>query len=61
MRASRSPIAVAGFSMGGGEVARFVTRNPGGSAKAVLIGSVVPFLLQTDDNPDGAPQVVFDG
>jgi pimeloyl-ACP methyl ester carboxylesterase len=55
------PIAIAGFSMGGGEVARFVTHNPGKVARAVLIGSVVPFLLQTDDHPDGAPKEVFDG
>ena len=56
------PIAIAGFSMGGGEVARFVGRQ--GSLRvshAVLIGSVVPFLLKTDDNPDGAPKDVFDG
>jgi pimeloyl-ACP methyl ester carboxylesterase len=55
------PVAIAGFSMGGGEVARFVSRNPGRATKAVLIGSVVPFLLQTDDHPDGAPKAVFDG
>jgi pimeloyl-ACP methyl ester carboxylesterase len=55
------PIAIAGFSMGGGEVARFVTHNPGKVARAVLIGSVVPFLLQTDDHPEGAPKDVFDG
>jgi pimeloyl-ACP methyl ester carboxylesterase len=47
--------------MGGGEVARFVTHNPGKVARAVLIGSVVPFLLKTDDHPDGAPKEVFDG
>lgn len=55
-------IAIAGFSMGGGEVARFVGRH--GSDRvthAVLIGSVVPFLLKTGDNPDGAPKDVFDG
>lgn len=55
------PIAIAGFSMGGGEVARFISRNPGRISKAVLIGSVVPFLLKTDDHPEGAPKEVFDG
>ena len=55
------PVGIAGFSMGGGEVARFVSRNPGRVTRAALIGSVVPFLLQTDDNPDGAPREVFDG
>lgn len=55
------PVAIAGFSMGGGEVARFLSRNPGRASHAVLIGSVVPFLLKTDDNPNGAPKDVFDG
>lgn len=55
-------IAIAGFSMGGGEVARFVGRHGSDRVShAVLIGSVVPFLLKTDDNPDGAPKDVFDG
>ncbi|HEY3741927.1 MAG TPA: alpha/beta hydrolase [Bryobacteraceae bacterium] len=43
-----------GFSMGGGEVVRYLAKY--GSqrvVKAVLISSVTPFLLQTDDNPDG--------
>jgi pimeloyl-ACP methyl ester carboxylesterase len=53
-------IAIAGFSMGGGEVARFLTKNPGRVTHAVLIGSVVPFLLQTGDH-EGAPREVFDG
>ena len=30
-------------------------------AKAALLGAVPPFLLRTDDNPDGAPQQLFDG
>lgn len=55
------PVAIAGFSMGGGEVARFISRNPARVGKAALIGSVVPFLLKTDDNPNGAPKDVFDG
>jgi pimeloyl-ACP methyl ester carboxylesterase len=56
------PIAIAGFSMGGGEVARFLSRH--GSERvshAVLIGSVVPYLLKGGDNPAGAPKEVFDG
>ena len=56
------PVALAGFSMGGGEVARFITRHGAAQVShAVLIGSVVPFLLKTDDNPKGAPREVFDG
>ncbi|PZO77139.1 MAG: alpha/beta hydrolase [Mesorhizobium amorphae] len=50
-----------GFSMGGGEVARYLGRH--GServSKAVLLAAVPPFLLQTDDNPDGVPKKVFD-
>ena len=52
---------LAGFSMGGGEVARYMSRHGGKSvAKAVLISSVVPFMLKTDDNPAGTDQAVFD-
>ena len=58
---SSGEVAIAGFSMGGGEVARFVSKNPGRVSHAVLIGSVVPFLLKTDDHPEGAPKEVFDG
>jgi non-heme chloroperoxidase len=49
-----------GFSMGGGEVARYMSRHKGKHvAQAALIGSVVPFLLKTPDNPNGAPESVF--
>lgn len=51
-----------GFSMGGGEVARYMSRYDGkGLIAAGLIGSVVPFLLQTDDHPQGASAEVFSG
>lgn len=51
-----------GFSMGTGEVARYIsTYGSARVAKAVFLGSLEPFLLQTDDNPDGVPQEVFDG
>ncbi len=55
------PVAIAGFSMGGGEVARFLTKNPGRISHAVLIASVVPYLLKSDDPPEGAPKEMFDG
>ena len=55
------PVALVGFSMGGGEVARYLTKfGPGKVTKAVLISAVVPYMLKTDDNPDGAPQATFD-
>jgi pimeloyl-ACP methyl ester carboxylesterase len=50
-----------GFSMGGGEVARYMSRHDGKSvAQAVLVSSVVPFMLKTSDNPHGTDQAVFD-
>jgi non-heme chloroperoxidase len=56
------PIALAGFSMGGGEVARFLSRHKSlPVSHAVLIGSVVPYLLKSADHPEGVPKEVFDG
>ena len=50
-----------GFSMGGGEVARYLSRYGAGRiAKAVLVASVVPYLLKGPDNPDGVDGSVFD-
>lgn len=50
-------VTLVGFSMGGGEVARYFTRYGGAKvSKVVLISSVVPYLPQTDDNPNGVPQ-----
>ena len=50
-----------GFSMGGGEVARYMSRHAGKNVvKAALISSVVPFMLKTNDNPDGTEQQIFD-
>jgi peroxiredoxin len=51
-----------GFSMGTGEVARYLARH--GSArvtKAAFLASLEPFLKLTDDNPSGVDQGVFDG
>jgi non-heme chloroperoxidase len=51
-----------GFSMGGGEVARYFGKHGSkGAAKAVIIGGVPPFLLKTDDNPEGVDGSVFEG
>ncbi|TWI33883.1 alpha/beta fold hydrolase [Paracoccus sulfuroxidans] len=54
----------AGHSTGGGQVARYVAQygQPQGRvAKAVLISSVPPLMIKTDDNPGGTPIEVFDG
>ena len=47
--------AIVGFSMGGGEVARYLARHNGdGRVRAgVFAGAVPPYLLKTDDNPEG--------
>lgn len=51
-----------GFSMGGGEIARYVGKyGSSGISKAVIIGGVPPFLLKTDDNPEGVDASVFEG
>jgi non-heme chloroperoxidase len=54
--------ALAGFSMGGGEVARYVGKYGSKSVgKAVFMGAIAPFLLKTQDNPEGVDGTVFDG
>jgi non-heme chloroperoxidase len=53
-----------GHSTGGGEVARYVAQHgepQGRVAKAVLVSSVPPLMVQTDANPDGTSIDVFDG
>lgn len=54
--------ALVGFSMGGGEVARYIGKyGSKGVSKAVFISSVPPFLLKTPDNPEGVDGSVFEG
>jgi non-heme chloroperoxidase len=54
--------ALVGFSMGGGEVARYIGKyGSQGVSKAVIIGGIPPFLLKTADNPDGVDASVFEG
>ncbi len=54
-------VTLVGFSMGGGEVARYMSRHAGGRvAKVAFVSSVTPFLLKTSDNPDGVDQSTFD-
>jgi len=51
-----------GFSMGGGEVARYIGKyGSKGVSNAVIIGGVPPFLLKTADNPEGVDGSVFEG
>jgi len=53
---------LAGFSMGGGEVARYFGKyGSKGVSKAVIISGVPPYLLKTAENPEGVDASVFDG
>ena len=51
-----------GFSMGGGEVARYIGKQGSKHVrKAVIIGGVPPYLLKTADNAEGVDGAVFEG
>jgi non-heme chloroperoxidase len=53
-------VVLAGFSMGAGEVGRYLgTYGPGRIDKAVFIAALGPFLLKTDTNPTGLDGTVF--
>lgn len=54
--------ALFGFSMGAGEVARYISRHGTSRlSKAGLIAGIPPLMLQSPGNPGGAPLSVFDG
>lgn len=54
-------VTLVGFSMGGGEVARYMSRYGGARvSKVALVSAVTPYLVKTEDNPDGVDQSVFD-
>lgn len=51
-----------GFSIAGGEVARYMSRHAGRHVvQAGLIASIVPYMIKTPDNPHGVERAVFDG
>jgi len=54
--------ALAGFSMGGGEVVRYIGKyGSKGVRKAAILSGVPPYLLKAPDNPEGVPIDVFSG
>lgn len=54
-------VTLVGFSMGGGEIAKYFSLYGGAKvSKVVLISAVVPYMLETETNPDGVPQEEFD-
>ncbi len=55
-------MVLAGFAMGTGEVARYLAVHGSGRVRAaVLVAPLPPFLLKTDDSPEGIDRSVFDG
>jgi non-heme chloroperoxidase len=55
-------VVLGGFSMGSGEVTRYLGKYGSRRVrKAALFGAIPPFLLKTDDNPEGVPAGVFEG
>ena len=55
-------VILVGFSMGSGEVTRYLGRYGSGRiAKAALLGAIPPMLVKRDDNPEGVDGQVFEG
>jgi pimeloyl-ACP methyl ester carboxylesterase len=55
-------VALVGFSMGSGEVTRYIGKyGTKRVRKAVLIGTLGPYLVKAHDNPEGVDAQVFDG
>ena len=53
--------ALVGFSMGGGEIARYMSRAGGANvSRAVLVSAVTPYMLKTADNPEGVDRSIFE-
>lgn len=54
-------VALVGHSMGGGVIARYLTRHGAGRiSRAAMLAPTMPFLLKTADNPDGVDRRLFD-
>jgi non-heme chloroperoxidase len=54
-------VVLAGFAMGAGEVARYLAAHGSERVRAaVLVAPLLPFLLKTDDSPEGIDRSVFD-
>ena len=54
-------VTLVGFSMGGGEIARYFSLYGGARViKVILISAVVPYMLRTDSNPEGTPNEIFE-
>ena len=59
---SLTDVCLVGFSMGTGEVTRYIGKyGTKRVRKAVLIGTLGPYLVKAADNPDGVDASVFDG
>ena len=59
---SLTDVCLVGFSMGTGEVTRYIGKyGTKRVRKAVLIGTLGPYLVKASDNPDGVDASVFDG
>jgi len=55
-------VSLVGFSMGGGEIARYLSRHGASKvSRAVLVASVAGYLLKDESNPDGVDASVFEG
>ncbi|OAQ41713.1 arylesterase [Pedobacter psychrophilus] len=56
-------VTLLGFSMGGGEVVRYLSKYnvEGRVTKAILVSSIIPYIKKTDSNPHGVPIEMIDG